>query len=75
MNARDGANEPGHASTFAATLLQLAAEVERDERLVKERIEEAIAAGEFGRASRLARLWKTHPAGEVLRLDAGGEVD
>ena len=75
MNAKDGTNEPGHTSTFAATLLQLAAEVERDERLVKERIEEAIAAGEFGRASRLTRLWKTHPAGDVLRLDAGGRVD
>ena len=62
-------------NTFAATLLQLAAEVERDERLLKERIEQAIAASDFDRASRLARLWKTLPAAEVLRLDAENQLD
>jgi hypothetical protein len=58
------------ASAFATTLLQIAADIERDEAELKSRIERAAQAGDTERVVRLMVAWKSSPASEVLKRDA-----
>lgn len=53
-------------SSFARTLLDLAAEVERDERLIKLAILDAARQGNSGMVARIVDLWLTRPPSEVL---------
>lgn len=61
--------------SFAATVLQIAAEVERDEAALRDRAAELIGVGDSARARRLLEQWKVRPAAEVLRLDASDQLD
>jgi hypothetical protein len=58
--------------TFANTVLSIAAEVERDETAVKDRIDAAAAKGDSARIARLMGWWRIMPPSEVLRRDDAG---
>lgn len=55
--------------TFANTVLAVAAEVERDETALKNRIDAAAAKGDSARIAKLMAWWRTMPPSEVLRRD------
>jgi hypothetical protein len=58
--------QPQHA--LARTVLEIAAEVERDERRIKHEILEAAGRGDLAAVIRIVRRWLEVPVREVLAL-------
>lgn len=73
MSQSDTHNESTNA--FASTVLRIAADVERDEAALRDRVAALICIGDGARAQRLLEQWKSLPAADVLRLDATNQLD
>lgn len=61
--------------SFASTVLRIAADVERAETALLDRVAALLHANDSARAQRLLDMWKSQPAADVLRRDAADQLD